>query len=211
MHATPQRQASRDKILDSAEQLFARRGFSGVGLAEVAESVGFGKSSLFHHFRSKAELYAAVIARILGRIERELTQSLAQGGQPVERIERWLDGIIDLLAENPTYPRLLLRSLFEDDELTGELPDEQDANASLQRVLASAGRLLREGMAAGQVRTANVAHTLQSIIGMTVYHFASGEFGDELLGRSIFTEAEVRRRKAEVKMLVRHGLLTSHE
>jgi AcrR family transcriptional regulator len=211
MHATPQRQASRDKILDSAEQLFARRGFSGVGLAEVAESVGFGKSSLFHHFRSKAELYAAVIARILGRIERELTQSLAQGGQPVERIERWLDGIIDLLAENPTYPRLLLRSLFEDDELTGELPDEQAANASLQRVLASAGRLLREGMAAGQVRTANVAHTLQSIIGMTVYHFASGEFGDELLGRSIFTEAEVRRRKAEVKMLVRHGLLTSHE
>jgi hypothetical protein len=129
----------------------------------------------------------------------------------VERIERWLDGIIDLLAENPTYPRLLLRSLFEDDELTGELPDEQAANASLQRVLASAGRLLREGMAAGQVRTANVAHTLQSIIGMTVYHFASGEFGDELLGRSIFTEAEVRRRKAEVKMLVRHGLLTSHE
>jgi AcrR family transcriptional regulator len=99
MHATPQRQASRDKILDSAEQLFARRGFSGVGLAEVAESVGFGKSSLFHHFRSKAELYAAVIARILERIEHDLTQSLARGGQPVERVERWLDGIIDLLAE----------------------------------------------------------------------------------------------------------------
>jgi hypothetical protein len=66
-------------------------------------------------------------------------------------------------------------------------------------------------MAAGQIRSANVAHTLQSIIGMTVYHFASGEFGDELLGRSIFAEAEVRRRKAEVKMLVRHGLLTSHD
>jgi AcrR family transcriptional regulator len=211
MHATPQRQASRDKILDSAEQLFARRGFSGVGLAEVAESVGFGKSSLFHHFRSKAELYAAVIARILERIEHDLTQSLARGGQPVERVERWLDGIIDLLAENPSYPRLLLRSLFEDDELTGELPDEQAANASIQRVLGAAGRLLREGMAAGQIRSANVAHTLQSIIGMTVYHFASGEFGDELLGRSIFAEAEVRRRKAEVKMLVRHGLLTSHD
>jgi len=35
----PQRQPSRDKILDCAEQLFARRGFAGIGLAEVAEQV----------------------------------------------------------------------------------------------------------------------------------------------------------------------------
>src|SRR5262245_60612914 len=116
-NAAAQRQPSRDKILDCAEQLFARRGFAGIGLAEVAEQVGLSKSSLFHHFTSKAQLYAAVMARILDRIESTLMRSLALGGSPAERLERWLDVIIDLLAQHPTYARLLLRSLFEDDEL----------------------------------------------------------------------------------------------
>src|SRR5207244_3653340 len=104
-------QTSRDKILDAAEHLFAKRGYAGVGLSEVAEVVGLGKSSLFHHFQNKAQLYAAVTARILTRIETRLVRSLARGGNPVARLERWLDDLIDFLVENPTYSRILLRSL----------------------------------------------------------------------------------------------------
>jgi AcrR family transcriptional regulator len=204
-----QRQPSRDKILDCAEQLFARRGFAGIGLAEVAEQVGLSKSSLFHHFPSKAQLYAAVMARILDRIETELMQSLAVGGSPVKRLERWLDVVIDVLAAHPTYARLLLRSLFEDDELTGELPEEQAVNATLTRIVGAAQRLLREGIETGLFRPVNVPHMVQSIIGATVFHFASGEFGEELIGRPLFAGSEVRRRKLEVKALVRHGLLVA--
>ena len=204
-----QRQPSRDKILDCAEQLFARRGFAGIGLAEVAEQVGLSKSSLFHHFSSKAQLYAAVMARILDRIETELMQSLATGGSPVQRLERWLDVVIDVLAAHPTYARLLLRSLFEDDELTGELPEEQAVNATLTRIVGAAQRLLREGIETGLFRPVNVPHMVQSIIGATVFHFASGEFGEELIGRPLFSGSEVRRRKLEVKALVRHGLVVA--
>jgi AcrR family transcriptional regulator len=207
MQPAASRQPSRDKILDCAEELFARRGFAGIGLAEVAERVGLGKSSLFHHFRSKAQLYAAVMARILGRLETPLTAALAAGGTPVERLDRWVDALIDVLAAHPTYPRLLLRSLFEDDELAGELPEEQEANEIIRRVAAAGSRLLREGMTAGAFRPASVPHTLQSLIGATVYHFASGEFGDEMIGRPLFSPSEVRRRKTEVKALFRRGLV----
>jgi len=205
----PHRQPSRDKILDCAEQLFARRGFAGIGLAEVAEQVGLSKSSLFHHFSSKAQLYAAVMARILDRIEAELMRSLALGGTPVERLDRWIDVVIDLFASRPTYARLLLRSLFEDDELTGALPEEQHVNTTLRHIVGAAERLLREGMEDGVFRPANVAHTVQTIIGATVYHFASGEFGEEIIGRPLFSASEVRRRKLEVKALIRHGLVVA--
>ena len=205
--AAPSHKLSRDKILDCAERLFARRGFAGTGLAEVAEEVGLSKSSLFHHFASKAQLYAAVMGRILTRIESELIRSLAAGGSPVERLERWIDAVIDLLASQPAYPRLLLRSLFEDDELTGELPEEQAVNATLRHIVGAADRLLKEGIEAGLFRPANTAHTVQTLIGATVYHFASGEFGEELLGRPLFAASEIRRRKLEVKALVRHGLV----
>jgi len=206
---SPIRQPSRDKILDCAEELFARRGFAGTGLAEVADAVGLSKSSLFHHFRSKAQLYAAVISRILGRIETALMRSLAEGGPADARLDRWIDVVIDVLAAHPTYARLLLRSLFEDDELAGDLPEEREANDVLGRITGAAGRLLREGMEAGVFRPASVPHTIQTLIGAIVFHFASGDFGNEIIGRPIFAGSEVRRRKSEVKALVRRGLVVS--
>src|SRR5438093_13742923 len=135
-------QSSRDKIIDAAEALFAKRGYAGVGLSELAEVVGLGKSSLFHHFENKAQLYAAVTARILGRIEERLVRSLARGGDPLARLERWLDELVDLLADHPTYARLLLRSLFEDDDLPGDTPEQQAAQRAIAGMMASVGALV---------------------------------------------------------------------
>jgi len=199
--------SSRDKRLDAAETLFAKRGYAGIGLSEVAEVVGLGKSNFFHHFRNKPQLYVAVATRILVRIEDRLMRSLAAGGDPMTRLERWLDVLIDVLAENPSWARLLLRSLFEDDELTGALPEEQAVNATLTRIVGAAHRLLHEGIVQGVFRPVNVPHMVQSVIGLTVFHFASGEFGEEIIGRPLYSASEVRRRKQEVKALIRHGLV----
>jgi len=204
-------QTSRDKILDAAEALFAKRGYAGVGLSELAEVVGLGKSSLFHHFENKAQLYAAVAARILRRIEERLMRSLAKGGDPLVRLERWLDELVDELADNPTYARLLLRSLFEDDDLPGDMPEELEAQRAIGSMMASGGSLLREGMAAGIFRAANVQHRLLTLVGLTVFPFASGEFGAEVLGKDLFDPAEVRRRKRELRDLLRFGLVVNKE
>ncbi len=201
-------QSSRDKILDAAETLFAKRGYAGIGLSEVAEAAGLGKSSLFHHFRNKPQLYAAVAARILGRIEARLVRSLAAGGDPLPRLERWIDDLTDLLAEQPTYARLLLRSLFEDDDLAGDTPEERECDRAIESMLASVAALIREGMGTGIFRAANVRHLLLTLVGATVFPFASGDFGTEVLGRPIFEASEVRRRKRELRDLLRFGLVT---
>jgi len=200
---------SRDKILDAAEALFAKRGYAAVGLRELAELVGLGKSSLFHHFRNKAQLYAAVTARILVCIEARLVRSLATGGDPVVRLERWLDDLIDLLTENPTYARVLLRSLFEDDDLPGDLPEEIEGHRAIADMMAAVGGLLREGMGAGLFRAVHVNHFLLTLVGIIVFPFASGEFGAEVLGKDLFDATEVRRRKREVRALLRSGLVAS--
>jgi len=198
--------APRDKILDTAEELFARRGYAGVGLSEIAEGVGLGKSSLFHHFRGKAQLYAAVVIRLLTEIEHEVTRALAAGGTPTERLDRWIDTLIDVLGKHSTYSRLLLRSLFEDDDFSGELEEERQINAILARILDGIRNVLKEGMSRGEFRVASIAHTLQSLIGLIVYHFASGDFGNQLFRQSLFEPVEVRRRKDEIKMLLHNGI-----
>lgn len=196
----------RDKILDAAEALFARRGYAAVGMSEIAEAVGLSKSSLFHHFPTKAQLYAATTDRILRVIEQSLTTALAGGGTPVERLDRWIDTVADLLGTHEAYARLLLRSLFEDDELNGAFEEERAVNETLHRVIGAATQLLREGMSSGALRAASIPHTVQSLIGLLIYHFASGDFGAELLGRPVNTPVEIRRRKDEIKNLLHHGL-----
>jgi len=199
--------SSREKILDAAEVLFAQRGFSGVGMREVAEAVGLSKSSLFHHFRSKVELYAAVAGRILSMFEQRTVQALGGPGDAFVRFDRWLDAMIETLAERPSRARLLLRSLFEDDDLAGESAEEKEVDQIIHRLFASVGRLLREGMEQGVFRLASIPHMLQSLIGLLVYHFASGEFGETLLRQSLFAPAAVKKRKEEVKLLLYAGML----
>ena len=205
--SVPTPPTSRDKILDVAEALFARRGFEGVGMREVAEAAGLGKSSLFHHFRSKAQLYLAVLERVLARIEERLAPVLASTANPSEKLPRWTDALVDALAEHAAAARLLLRALFEDDAFDAEAwPEGQDAERRIETILSGITGLLREGIEAGEFRAASPAHTVQTLIGATVYHFASGEFGEGLLGGPLLSAQAVARRKAEIKTFLYHGL-----
>ncbi len=198
---------SREKILEVAEALFARRGFAGVGLREVAETAGLGKSSLFHHFRSKVQLYFDVLGRALGRIEARLLPTLAGGGEPMARLDRAVDTMIDSLAEQPATARLLLRSIFEDDDFAPDpIPEAEPAERALEAMIAGLEALLRDGVTCGAFRPVSARHMVQTLIGATVYHFASGDFGEQLVGGSLFSADEVRRRKDEVKSLLHHGL-----
>lgn len=47
---------NRERIVDSAIQLFAARGVDGVGVAEVMADAGFTHGGFYNHFTSKAEL-----------------------------------------------------------------------------------------------------------------------------------------------------------
>ncbi len=182
-----------------------------MGLAEVAERAGLGKASLFHHFPSKAHLYCAVLARVLGELDAELVRALAAGGSPTERLDRWVDTVIDVLTARPTYPRLLLRVLVEDEELPRGLPEGKEANDAIRRIGTAAVRLLREGMGTGEFHRASAGHTLQALIGVTVHPLATGRFGEELIGGSLFAPNQVKRRKATVRALLHTGIVKEKE
>jgi len=196
---------SRAKILDTAEALFSRRGFNGVSLREVADRAGLGKSSLFHHFANKLSLYVAVLERILTQIDARVEAAQEHTASALARLHQWVDAIVDTLAENPTHAPLLLRALFE-----GEVVDAKDSsrlNHILQRTLGRVAHDLQEGMESGEFRSVSVPHTLQTLIGMSIYHFASGEFGNDLLQNPVFSAAEVRRRKEHIFSFLEHGLV----
>ncbi|GAA5316450.1 MAG: TetR/AcrR family transcriptional regulator [Candidatus Pelagadaptatus aseana] len=52
---------TRDKLLEQAHVLFARKGFYGTSINDVAAEVSVSKQGLLHHFPSKEKLYAEVL------------------------------------------------------------------------------------------------------------------------------------------------------
>jgi len=65
---------ARERILESAYDLFSRRGIRGVGIDEVIERAAVAKATLYRHFSSKDELVIAFLERreevwTRGRIE----------------------------------------------------------------------------------------------------------------------------------------------
>ena len=200
--------SSREKILEVAEELFARQGFAGVSLADVASRVGLRKPSLFHHFPGKVALYAEVCEGVLARIAARVRPALDAPGLASLRLERAIGSLIDALAEHRGTARLLLRSLLEDDLFSAE---DQARLVPLDRALAelvqSFQELLREGIESGEFRRVSLPDATQTVIGATLYHFASGEFGETLLGGPIFSAEAVARRKREVTAFIRAGLI----
>ena len=52
---------TRRLLLQAAEPLFARRGYEGTGMSDVAERAGVGVGTLYHHFPDKRALLLALI------------------------------------------------------------------------------------------------------------------------------------------------------
>jgi len=62
---TPERrrQRTREALLDAAAAVFARRGFQGASLDEIAETAGYTRGAIYKHFTDKEELLHEVCVR----------------------------------------------------------------------------------------------------------------------------------------------------
>ena len=76
----------KDQILDAAAALFARNGFYKTTTAMVAAEVGVTQPYVFHFFKSKEELYRAVLDRASGRLIEAFRAVEAPPGQLAKRM-----------------------------------------------------------------------------------------------------------------------------
>jgi len=202
---------SREKILEVAEAGFAAKGYAGVGLREIAAAVGLGKSSLFHHFPTKLDLYGAVLEQVLTRLALDLDLQTRPEDGPAERLERWIDAIVRRLAEDAPAARLMLRAMVDQEPYPAIRLIETDRELMpferrLAGILGRLGGLLEEGIAAGVFRPLGIPDAIQTVVGAVVFHFASGDLGEALIGEDLFSGTAVERRRREVVEFVCRGL-----
>lgn len=79
--------ARREQLLDVSVAVFARNGFQGTSMDDVAEAAGVTKPVLYQHFTSKQALVHAVLRDLSDQLRDEVTRATAAAGGPREQVE----------------------------------------------------------------------------------------------------------------------------
>jgi len=97
----------RQRILESAQQEFVHKGFSGARLDDIAISASCNKRMVVYHFNSKKALYIAVLEKVYGEI-RDIEQSLhLEGLPPLEALKALTGFTFDYHQNHPDFCRLV--------------------------------------------------------------------------------------------------------
>jgi AcrR family transcriptional regulator len=70
----------RIEFINAAEALFNEKGFENTSIDDIVQRVGVAKGLFYYYFKSKEELLAAIVDRILGEMEKVVTDATKKEG-----------------------------------------------------------------------------------------------------------------------------------
>jgi AcrR family transcriptional regulator len=100
-------ESSRGALLDAAHELFAERGYGGVGTEEIVARAGVTRGALYHHFADKRDLVRAVHERLEERLVAGIGERIAGTEDPWELIVTGVGAFLDSCTD-PAVRRIAL-------------------------------------------------------------------------------------------------------
>jgi len=98
---------TRDKILEVATTIFGKKGFRQATVDEIARSANKAKGSVYYYFKSKEELFIAVVKNELDTVKYELTQIAQEDDDSVSKLKKYMNARIQLLVPAFNYHETL--------------------------------------------------------------------------------------------------------
>jgi AcrR family transcriptional regulator len=106
-----------DEIVRVAIDLAADRGVDAVTTQDMAKAMGLTQGAIFRHFPTKDDIWVAAIGWVRGQLLARVEKAAAQGGDPIDSLERMFHAHIGFIAKHPAIPRLIFS-----DELRSKNP-----------------------------------------------------------------------------------------
>ena len=103
----------RDSILDAAERLFARQGFTATTIKQIGGAAGVNSALLYYYFADKEALYREVLARLISGLAAEGQKRMRGVTDPRDALRALVEGQVEMLLARPHLPQLLVRELVD--------------------------------------------------------------------------------------------------
>ena len=150
-----------ERIVRTAERLFAQRGFASTGMRAIAKAAQVSIGAIYHHFKSKEDILERIIRDELDR-RRQALAELKRAGLPLkDQIQKIVEMHFALLKDKRNSARLFFRERFDPSpSLRARIQDLYDEVANF------IADVIGEGIAAGEIRPCQPLVTAYAILGM---------------------------------------------
>ena len=150
-----------ERIVRTAERLFAQRGFASTGMRAIAKAAQVSIGAIYHHFKSKEDILERIIRDELDR-RRQVVAELKAAGLPVkDQIQKMVEMHFSLLKDKRNSARLFFRERFDPSfSLRTRIQELYD------EVAIFIAEVIGEGIAAGEIRPCQPLVTAYAILGM---------------------------------------------
>jgi len=151
------RQENEALILRAAESVFARAGFAGSTMAEIALQAGVPKSNLHYYFRTKHELYRAVLGHTLQLWLAEIDIISAEH-EPRAALEQYIRAKMRLSASHPDASRVFANELLHGAPEIGDV-----LRKVLHELVARKASVIQQWIASGRMADVDPHHLFFTI------------------------------------------------
>ena len=199
--STPATDAT-ERILAAARDLFSESGFDAVSMNAIADRAGVSKANVFHHFKSKNDLYLAVLKIACSKSHAQIDQLGSDKDSFVARLRDYSVSHLASILQDEKISRLIQRDLLENGPQRGKEFAEQVFGQNFARLVD----ILRSGQKKGELRKEiDPAMLATLLIGADVFFFQSREVLRHFPDVS-FTAAP-ERYSAMLAEILLHGIL----
>lgn len=154
---------TRERLIDVARQLFAHKGIENTTMNDIATASDRGRRTIYTYFRTKGEIYQAVIEDEVARILSELEATVEREATPGRKLRALMEYRITIALDNPHGYEVWLKSLFSRD-----VKRANSVRAMVtDRIYSMIDEIVEAGVAGGDFRP-DQAERLPSMLSMIV-------------------------------------------
>lgn len=110
---SPIEQTDVERVISVASHLFAKNGYDGVGVRQIAKESGVSMSSIFYHFGSKVSLYEEILDYKYNAFYETLLQAIEPIHDPKQKLECVIGTSFDYLLSDQTFLTFMQRDIVD--------------------------------------------------------------------------------------------------
>ena len=185
----------RRQILDAAVRVFARNGFHGSRVGDVAEEAGVAYGLVYHYFKSKEELLETIFRDTWTQMLARVREVEASGVPASEQVRQVTALLLRTWRRDPDLVRVLVREVTRSQLVQQEIEEITEAMKALEGII-------KRGQESGEFRPG-----LDPRLGAVVFYGALDEvLTGWVLGQLPDNDEEIARAERNVVQLLVEGM-----
>jgi len=151
---------TRDKIKETAAELFSQHGYDGVSVRDIVEKAKVNLGAITYHFGGKENLYRELIVDMAGGLKDNITQISQKDETATEKFKEFIRLYLTYIFTNPVRARMVFREMSMGDKRFMNIIYPY-INANAQMLI----KIMQEGIANGEFRKMDPQLAVFSMIG----------------------------------------------